>query len=296
MLFMILLSSCKKLDTINENNPDRTAVLSTGSDLINVLEGAYGTWWQGVHGEHPVISLSVAADAYGLSWADFGAERMGKEPRTAYNNQLAEENDYRQILEDPWYGCLSAATSANDVLDALDRGVSIDGGGAQDESIRAAAHLLRGLSWGYLGLIFDKAFLVEEEFDFEGELPFLNYFQVIEAAVTELEEAARIADVAGSDFIHTTFNGLTLGDIQFQQLCHSYAARFLAQWPRTVSQRDEVNWAAVLAHAEQGIEFDFGPIGRRESMAELSKIYLRRNRPRPLLGTNRSTYHCCFGY
>ena len=93
--FLLLTASCKNLDTINKNNPDRNAVLSTGDDLIAVLQAGYIAWWQGVHGEHPVIALSITGDAYGMSWGNFGAQRMGDEPRTPYNNRSNEETDYQ---------------------------------------------------------------------------------------------------------------------------------------------------------------------------------------------------------
>ena len=59
LLLLGIAGSCKKLDTINLNNPDREAVLSTGEDLISALRGGYLNWWQGVHGNHPAVALSV---------------------------------------------------------------------------------------------------------------------------------------------------------------------------------------------------------------------------------------------
>lgn len=256
----LLFVGCKELDTTNNNNPDRDGVLSSGADLKTVLNGAYLSWWRAIHGEYPVIALGVTADAYGLAWEDFGAQRMGKEPRTAYNNRSTESNEYQQIAEVPWYGCLSAVSTANDILSALDNGVSIDKDGPLDESIRAAAYLLRGLSWGYLGLIFDQGLIADENTDLNAKIPFVDYKEMIAAAVTELERAIRSAGIAGIDFNHTYFNGVSMDSKQFSDLCHSYAARFLAQWPRTEAEYQTVDWTKVLEHAEQGIRADFGPI------------------------------------
>ncbi|MCB0634808.1 MAG: hypothetical protein KDD15_33985, partial [Lewinella sp.] len=246
---LLLNSGCKDLNTVNLNDPDRTAVLSTGGDLITALEGGYVNWWQGTHGDHPAVALSVAADAYGMSWADFGAQRLGMEPRTAYNNRSTEENDYRQVVQAPWFGCLSAAATANDIFEALDRGVSIDNNGPQDQGIRASAHFLRGLSWGYLGLIFDRGLLVEANTDLEQQLSFTDYQDMIIAAVTELETAIQLVQPLGEDFVHTYFNGLRLDAAAFIQLNHAYAARFLTQWPRTPDENQQVDWQAVLDHA-----------------------------------------------
>ena len=259
-LAFVLAVGCKDIDTLNLNNPGRNAVLANGGDLFKVLDGGYAAWWQGVHGPAPALSLSVAADALSLGMEDFGARRMGDEPRPAYNNRLTEGEAYRQIAEGPWYGCLSAAASANDVIAALKEGISIDKGGPQDESVLAAAHFLRGASWGYLGLVFDRGLMVNEDDAPDVKAPFSAYREMIGAAVDELGEAISVAESLGPDFIHTSFNGLTLYADQFVQLCHSYAARFLAQWPRTEEENLEVDWAAVQGHAESGVQQDFAPL------------------------------------
>ena len=259
-LIFFFASGCKDIDTLNLNNPGRTNVLVTGNDLFNALDAGYAAWWQGVHGPVPAISMAAAADALTLGREDLGALRMSQEPRQAYNNRMTEAEIYKQIAENPWYLCLSAAASANDVISALEEGVSIDQGGAQDESILAAAHLLRGLSWGYLGLLFDRGLMVDENDKPEVIVPFSSYQEMIAAAVDEIEGAIAIAEPLGLDFIHTSFNGLTLDAALFVQLCHSYAARFLTQWPRTNEENQEVNWTAVLAHAERGLQQDFAPL------------------------------------
>lgn len=259
LAFLLTATSCKDLNTINTNNPDLEAVLASGADLFAVLNGGYAAWWEGVHHPNLVLALSIAADGYTMSWDDFGSRRMGDEPRKAYNNRISEDLEYKKIVEAPWYGCLSAVSNANDVLIAMENGVSIDDGGPQDKSVRAAAHLLRALSWGYLGLIFDQALLVDENTDLEKELVFSTYNEMITAAQEELDEAISIAQAVGPGFIHTFFNGLVLDSDQFAQLCHSYAARFLSQWPRTEEENAQVNWTKVLSHTENGLTYDFAP-------------------------------------
>ncbi len=257
---LLLAIACDDLNTENNNNPDRETVLSTGGDLVSVLEGAYITWWQSIHGAFPVIGLSVAADAYSLSLDDFGARRMGEEPRKVYNNRLTEETSYRSIVENPWRGCLSAVSSANDVINALNEGITIDNGGAQDQALLAAAHFIRGVSWGYLGLMYDKTIIADENTDFTQPVVFTAYKDVIEMAVNELSTAVDQSENAGADFVHAYFNGVTLDLDGFIQLCNSYAARFLAQYPRTAVENSEVNWELVLALTQNGIEEGFAPL------------------------------------
>jgi starch-binding outer membrane protein, SusD/RagB family len=257
---LLLLSSCEGLESIHQNNPARKNIIAAGKDLKPVLNSGYQDWWLAVHDAIPAISLGVAADAYSLSWDDFGARRLGDEPRREYNNRASESSEYRQIAEGPWFGCLSAVSNANDVLAAMERGISIDNGGGLDRSARAGAHLLRGLSWGYLGLLFDEVILADEQTDLEKMADFSPYREAVQAAVGELDEAIALAALGGGDFIHTAFNGLTLNSAQFIALCNAYAARFLAQWPRTAAENAEVEWAEVLRRAERGLDYDFAPL------------------------------------
>lgn len=260
-LFLSLaVSACLNLDTVDDLNPDGGTVISNGSDLQDVLDVAYANWWRGVHSNHPAIGLSVSADAFTFSLDGFGAYRMSDEPRQMYNNRISEPADYRAIVEVPWYGCLSAVSSANDILTAMDEGVSIDKNGPADQSIRAAAHMLRGLSWGYLGLLYDEVLLVDQNTSLDGKLTFYPYSNAINAAVAELDMAISLATLADIDFIHSSFNGLLLNNQQIIALCHSYSARFLTQWPRTPEELAQVNWSLVLEHAEQGITEHFAPM------------------------------------
>ena len=151
---------------------------------------------------------------------------MGEEPRAAYNNRAGEDPDYKQLIEDPWFGALSAVSTANDIIIALADGVTIDDGGDADKNIEASAYLLRGLSTGYLGLMFDKGYRATEDTDVSQPVDFLPYTELIVAAEADLNQAISIASSGGDGFGMTFFNGLTLTPSQFIELAHSYAARF----------------------------------------------------------------------
>jgi hypothetical protein len=261
---LIFSTACQELNTVDDLNTNSDSVISNGGDLSTALNEAYVRWWQGVHSNYPAIALETSADVFTMAWDDFGAFRMSNEPREAFNNSLSESVNYRRIHEVPWNGCLTAAAIANDIFRAIQDGISIDKGGAQDQSILASAHLLRGLSWGYLGLLFDRALLVDENTNLDEALTFVTYQEMIPAAIAELDMAIFYAQEANIDFVSRSFSGLVLDEAQFVAICHSYAARFLAQWPRTMEELEEVDWDAVLMHSEAGITADFAPIGDGE--------------------------------
>ncbi|MEM9888932.1 MAG: hypothetical protein AAF849_23770 [Bacteroidota bacterium] len=258
LLFLPILS-CKDIDSLDDLSPNQENIITTGADVQNTLAQAYADWWKAIHGPYPNLALLVAGDAYGLSRGDFATIEIGMQPRPSFDNRLSAKESLQQVNEVPWYGTLRAVAAANDVLNALDSGIGIDKGGAQDQSIRAAAHLLRGLSWGYVSLIFDKGIKMTETTNLEEALSFINYSDMNASALGELETAILLAEGIGSDFVHEYFNGVSLDQTQFIQLSHAYAARFLAQVPRTVEESNSVNWEAVFFHAERGIDFDFAP-------------------------------------
>lgn len=262
LLTLVLLGSvaCEDLDTVNQNNPDRQRVLASGTDLISVMNGGYISWWQGIHDVHPVMALSITSDQYGVSWGNFAGRRMGSEPRDAYNNAASESQDYRKLSEDPWFGALSAISTANDILLALDGGTTIDNGGPRDQSIRAAALFLRGISNGYLGLIFDVGYVVVESTDVSQPLEFAPYTTMVQSAIDDLTMAISTAQGAGADFDHSFFNGVTMDLDQFVKLSNSYAARFLSSWPRTESEAAGIDWQAVRDRASAGVDFNFAPV------------------------------------
>jgi len=254
----LLATACEDFDVENVD-PNRSQVITDGSDMQNALVQGYAAWWLGAHNPNTNIALGVAGDAYGLGRAEFGAHRLGQEPRVAYSNRVNESEAYRSIVEIPWFRNLTAVSNANDVLAALENGVSIDEGGPQDQSIEAAAHLLRGLSWGYLSLLYDQAPIVTEKTNLDEQLEFFPYEQVLDKAVEELDMAVAKSAAVGADFVHSYFNGTTLDAAQFQELANSYAARFLAQAARTANLNAQTDWQAVLNRAENGLSFDFAP-------------------------------------
>ncbi|MEM1326764.1 MAG: RagB/SusD family nutrient uptake outer membrane protein [Bacteroidota bacterium] len=252
--FLLLILSCQSISDIDELTPDEARILSSGADLQAALHDGYATWWQATHGTFPNLALLVAGDAYGLSRGDFGTVEMGIQPRQAFDNRVGNA-----INEVPWYGLLNAANTATDVLSSLERGISIDKGAAQDQSIRAAAHLLRGLSWGYMSSLFDQGVIVDETTDLNGDLPLISYQKVLENALSELDAVIDIGNTENA-LSHTYFNRVLLNSDQLSQLVHAYKARFLVYSARTFSENEQTDWAAVLYHAERGLEVDFAPL------------------------------------
>jgi len=258
-LLLIFTMACEDLDTQNLNNPDTQQVLASGNDLPGFIAGGYITWWQGNHQSRPGMTLGVAADAISCSWGNFGMQRMSEEPRAAYNNSSAETDDYKDVIKYPWARNLSAQFIANNVIGGLNSGLTL-GDATADKMLLTSAYLLRGLARGYLGLIFDEAYLTDENTDLTQSIEFSPYTVMIEGAVSDMEQVIQIASGEVFTMDASFINGLALTSDQIVELANSYAARFLAQAARNATDNSSTNWQRVLSFAENGLTYDFAPI------------------------------------
>lgn len=254
----VLLIGCADLQVDNLNEPDRETVVSNPDDLQGVLQGAYGNWaW--VSGSPTLMSMEVASEWATGTVANWWVNNAGHRPAEAFPNDPTAS--YNDVLEWPWEDYNAALASANIVVGGLDDGASV-GSEADNEALRAAGHLMQGLALGHLGLFFDQAYILDEDFDPDSETAELSeYPDVIEAAVGKLDEAVVAADAAiagGAEFPDELIpGGISLE--YMQQLANSFAAKFLVMSARTEAENEAVDWDRVATYAANGIEEDFAP-------------------------------------
>ena len=261
LVVTIFAFSCENLDTENPNNPPQSKVLSTGSDLEAFLAGGFLSWWKANHTERPAMALMVGGDAVSCSWGNYAMQRWGTEPRETLNNSSSESADYINVLNHPYYNNHKAQFTANAVIKAITIDGISSGSDDTDTMLLSSAYFLRGIARGYLGLVFDQAFITDETTDLvtvADEEP-VDYKALIAAALTDLDKV--IEETQSYDLSNNFFNGLTDKDQDWlKALASSYAARFLAQSPRTVTENVAVNWASVKTYAANGITENFAPI------------------------------------
>ncbi len=177
-------------------------------------------------------------------------------PRLPYNNSPTYTR--RNFTRDPWRYTYRAISTANDALRALNNG-SIN----LPEELRARAYLkfVQGISYGSLGLFFDKGVLIDENTNLEKyEVELHSHRQLLVTGLGFLEDCIVLCDnsfTTPSNWI----NGFPMTNDYLKQLCHSLIARFISVSPRTAGERQAVNWAEVINHIDQGITLDFAPEG-----------------------------------
>ncbi|MFD1615441.1 RagB/SusD family nutrient uptake outer membrane protein [Gelatiniphilus marinus] len=262
MSFILMFISCAdEMDAVkNLNNPDTKLVLAVGSDLNAVVGGGYTTWWQ-ANNRDTYAALAVAADHGTASWGNYGMRSLSWEPRNPILNAASWAD--ANVLTQPWQGNYAAISSANDVLGAINNdGIEwIEAGTDKTPQVKASAHFLRGLGYGYLGLLFEKGFIVDENTDLSQKLPFVPYNELIAQAIADLD--ACIALASSNDFTITDnfINGVMPTSADLIKLSNSFKARFIVQSSRNLDETNAIDWNTIKTLTQNGITEDFGPTG-----------------------------------
>lgn len=259
-IFFSINSCTDDIDKVNNNNdPNASQVLANGEDLVSVLSGGFVTWWQaGNRDTYP--ALAVAGDIATCSWGNYGMRTLSNEPRNSIPNSVSWSSG--TVLSEPWGGYYSSASSASDVIKAINNGVKYYVDGVDEtNSIKSSAYFLRGISLGYLGLLFDRAVIIDENTDPLLTASISNYNDVISAALADLDKSIQLSSTNTFTLPTNLINGYILDNESLLDLANSYSARFIVQGARTQAETNEIDWNAVKTFAENGIQDDFGPIG-----------------------------------
>lgn len=245
----VFAAGCKtELTVPNLNNPDLVKVLSTGTDVQNVIGNAFATWWN-TEQDVNTIAMTVTSDYATANFGNFGMRFNNQEPRIAYAN-LAGGSD-QETARQPWNRYYSALGSANDGLKAVAAGVVISNAATTDQYV-TFAKFIQGASLAGLAMYFDQAFVVTEKSD-PATITLQPYAQVRDSALAKLD--AVIAATAGKTYTYPAsyVEDLPVSASNLGKMANSIAARLIVASSRTGAQNTAANWAKVLQYASNGI-------------------------------------------
>ncbi len=262
---LLITSACNPpLDIKNNDAPDVLRALATPNDVKNVAASALNTYYISARYYEPYLMFEITSDHLTANYGNFGMRFNNEEPRIPYANSSAGSD--RAVAESPWNGFYGALGAANDAMKAFKAGVKLSTD-AETDQYKTLAMFAQAASLAELGLVFDKAFVVDE--NTEGAPSLSTYQDVIKAAMTKWD--AVIAAANGKTYVYpasvlpldkVTFNGGTL-----YRIANTMAARTLAYSARTQAETDALDWAKILGYADKGISgtgvtpFDFTVVG-----------------------------------
>ncbi len=257
-LTVFAMSACEDLEVENLNDPDFDTAFSNPGDIKGVAGGLINRWFM-INQEYdgPGLALWTAADAGTCSWGNAGMQDFGNEPRLEFNNRPSYSN---AIITENYYNTLySVLSQSNDVLaQTITNGVEMEDGSTP--MVNAVAYFTQGLALGYLGLVYDKAFIVTHETDLTQEIESSSYSQMVAAAVASLEKSIEMSSSSSFTIPSSWIPGETWTSAEFAQLARSYAARLLVFSARNKAEDNATDWNKVYNLAKNGIQKDFAPL------------------------------------
>ena len=258
----VLAAGCQDLGVENPNEPDRNRASRQASSAETFVASSFRTWWPVAgHDDYPAWALSTIAREVTSGFADFGQLELSAEPRSAWNNSPV--NARNNVTEEPWYNLYATISSVNDALIAIDSGLIITDA-ANTARTKAVAKFMQGISHGYLGLYFDKAFVVDETVDLNAvkRPDFKTRQEVTTAALGQLDAAITVANANNFTLPVTSWLFVAMNRDDFVRLANSFAARLLVYSARSRAERAAVNWQEVIRRVDAGVRTDFAPVAQ----------------------------------
>lgn len=267
-LAAVLGAAACEMEVPNENEPSRTQIKAQVADLENFLGTTYRRWHQGLYG----FTSNVWGMANVMSFENFSTlsnncqgQRVGI-PRPMNDNQVGNVCATEQARV---YTIASeAARGASDVLVRMGESGFTFGTAGKDARARAFAQFIRGISLGYLAMVYDSAAIVSPDDPVEGGTAVpqeLSHWSAVVAAAMEAFDASLAAstgmDNLDANWMFWAGTGTGTGAVampaaEFVKIVRSYRARIRASVARTPAERAAVDWDAVIADAQAGITVD----------------------------------------
>lgn len=206
------------------------------------------------------VNISLLADQTtntngNASWWDYA-----KEPRVRLVNNSAARGYNASItpLYNNFYQANLDATKVIDLIENQQIKAYDDAGKDRTTDCLIGAYYAKGVSQGYLGVIYDRGIIVDEVNVNERSFP-NTYKDLVENGVKLLDKAIQLAEASPElsfDFLIET----PISKEQFIKLANSMAARILSSLAREKTEATSLgddHWQRVLAYAEKGLDADF---------------------------------------
>lgn len=249
--------ACMDLDVDNPNEPDREAALSSAEDVEALMTSQFRLYWQLVQGGlgfegSPHQAFDNGAEIAASTSTNDGTFQMGLQPPGPVRNELGY--NWSQFMRIPWLELNRNLAAIRDGLIAVEnQNINLQ----EPERLQAYAKFMQGLFHGYLALMYDRAYILDETVD-PDETELRPYGEIMQAARGYFSEARSIAEGADFTLPEPWLGPGSYSSEEFVRLAHSYEARYMTQVARSPQERAAVDWGQVLNHVDQGIEEDFG--------------------------------------
>ncbi len=242
----------------NPNNPETARVLASSTDVESLIGSYYKRWHEGLFRNTGNVALMAMVQSF-EDFSSLSNNCMGQRvtiPRPPNDNSIGNGCGDEQLKVYQIENEVNRVASS--VLSTLTKPGFTLGSPAQDLRAKAFAQFLRGISLGYLAMVYDSTAVVDETTGAQeiGELK--GYKDVGAASLDALQKAIDYANTpatGGSGFpLPSSWipSSTSFTAPEFVKLVRSYRARIRANIARTPAERAAVDWSAVIADAQNG--------------------------------------------
>jgi len=261
ILFIILIfASCESTNFDDPSTLTNTEAVEKIKYLGYVLttssiQNTFNTTTSASAGVHlSLLSDQTTNTNMANAWWNFADE-----PRL----QLTNSSTYRGSISwttfySSFYQANLDATKALDIIENKKQRVYDKSGKDRTTDCLIAAYYAKGVSQGYLGVVFDRGIIVDDASISNKAFP-NSYKELIANGIKLIDKALAIADTAKT-FNFDFLSGVTISQSNFIKLGNSIAARILSSQARDkveAAALGSAHWNRVLAYANKGFTTDY---------------------------------------
>lgn len=253
------LGACEEQLTVtNPNSGDTKRVLGTPNDAEALISTYWKRWMSGVYGS--TANLEGMANIFSLmnysSLANNCQNSHAPFSGATNFNQPGNTCSGEQFRLYTFMGEVNRVSSS--FLTQMDEGLTL-GSDARNARARAWAYFLNGLAIGYTALAHDSAAIVSPGMSSEDPGKLVGYRTLHDSAMAYFQLAIDETNKNASGDQGFPIPNAWLPSptswtkANFVQLIRSHRARIRANMARTPAERAAVDWASVIADAQNGI-------------------------------------------
>lgn len=252
---MVLTACHDHLQEEYKNLPTTDKILKSPENIASIAEDLFFNWFMAMNSSwSPRMAMWVMADQGSCSWANVAMYHLSSEPRIQFNNSVTYT--YARINEDFYEDMHSTLSMANDVIRAINQGLEMPGGENETAMVKAKAFFIQGVILGYMGLTYDRTFIMTDTVTKPKLISLSPYDEVVEAALHSLDSVKALTDDYYFVIPETWINGHNYSSIELAELANSFSARFLIFQARNRADNEAVDWPRIRDLLEDGMQKD----------------------------------------
>ena len=266
LLAALALGACKDtLVVTNPDQPDAGRALSSPGDVENMMGGYYKRMHEGLYRNLG----NVEGMANVMSFQNFSSLanncQNGRLPFSGAFNDNSIGNVCKEEQQRVYFVESEVNRVATTLMDKVlndDLNIGQPGTTARNLRFLAFGEFLRGVSLGYLAILYDSAAIVTVGQASSDPGTLSDYKVVFDTSMAAFQRAIDYANTPGTGGdgfpLPSTWipSPTTFSAAEFVRLVRSYRARIRANVARTPVERAAVNWDLVIADAQNGITAD----------------------------------------